>query len=135
MRLSLAASAPDALQQTISLCQSVQGIVALSHRSNETAKGVNLALACESTVLINLSDGDLDGCVILGLDDSVGGAALSWDVAVCVKLWLAKKVLQNDPAGHCRNVIFCAFAGRHQGFERERTDLRVLPCRSPCLLI
>jgi hypothetical protein len=82
MCLSLAASAPDILQQTISLCQSVQGIIGLSHRANETAKSIDLALTSESTVLIDLSNGDLDGCVILGLDDSVGSAALSWDVAV-----------------------------------------------------
>jgi len=80
--LSLAASAPYVLQQTISLCQSVQGIVALAHRSYETAKGVDLALACESTILINLADGDLDRGVVLGLDDAVGGRAFSWDVAV-----------------------------------------------------
>jgi hypothetical protein len=41
-----------------------------------------LALACESTVLVNLSYGDLDRCVILGLDDAVGCAALAGDVAV-----------------------------------------------------
>jgi hypothetical protein len=80
MRLSLQASAPNILQQTISLCQSVQRIVALPHRSYEAAEGIDLALACESTVLINLSHGDLDGCVVLGLDDAVGGAALAGDV-------------------------------------------------------
>jgi hypothetical protein len=80
MRLSLQASAPNILQQTISLCQSVQRIVALPHRSYEAAEGIDLALACESTVLINLSHGDLDGCVVLSLDDAVGGAALAGDV-------------------------------------------------------
>jgi len=80
MHSSLAASAPHVLQQTISLCQSVQGIIALAHRSYKSAKCVNLALAGESTVLVNLSYGDLDGGMVLGLDDAVGGAALSWDV-------------------------------------------------------
>jgi len=80
MHLSLAASAPYVLQQTISLRQSVQGIIALAHRSYETAECVNLALAGESAVLVNLSYGDLDGGMVLGLDDAVGGAALSWDV-------------------------------------------------------
>jgi hypothetical protein len=80
MHLSLTASAPDILQQTISLRQSVQGIVALAHCSYKAAKGVDLALACVSAVLVNLADGDLDRCVVLGLDDAVGGAALAGDV-------------------------------------------------------
>lgn len=32
--------------------------------------------------LVNLGDGDLDGAVVLGLDDAVGGRALAGDVAV-----------------------------------------------------
>jgi hypothetical protein len=82
MQLSLAASAPDILQQAITLRQSVQGIVALAHSPYEAAQGVDLALACESAVLVNLSNGDLDGCVVLGLDNAVGGAALAGDVTV-----------------------------------------------------
>jgi len=81
--LSLAASAPDVLQQPIPLCQSVQGVVGLAHCTNETAKRIDLTLASESAILIDLSHGDLDGCVVLSLDDSVGSAALSWDVAMC----------------------------------------------------
>ena len=34
-----------------------------------------------TAVLVNLSDGDLDGGVVLGLDDAVGGRALPGDVA------------------------------------------------------
>lgn len=82
MRLSLQTSAPHVLQQTISLCQSVQRIVALAHCSYESAESVDLVLARQSTVLVNLCDGDLDGCVVLGLDDAVGSAALAGDVAV-----------------------------------------------------
>jgi hypothetical protein len=82
MQLSLAASAPDILQQTITLRQSVQGIVALAHSPYETAQSVDLALACESAVLVNLSNRYLDGCVVLGLDNAVGGAALAGDVTV-----------------------------------------------------
>lgn len=80
MRLSLAASAPDVLQQSIPLRQSVQGIVALAHGSHKSAQGVDLALAGESAVLVNLANGDLDGRMVLGLDDAVGGAALAGDV-------------------------------------------------------
>jgi hypothetical protein len=81
-RLSLAASAPNVLQQTITLAQSVQGIVALAHGPYETAQGVDLVLAGVSAVLVDLADGNLDRGVVLGLDDAVGGAALAWDVAV-----------------------------------------------------
>jgi hypothetical protein len=82
MHLSLKASTPDILQQTIPLRQSVQGIIALAHRSYETAKCVNLVLARKSAVLINLCYGDLNRCVVLGLDNAVGCAALAGDVAV-----------------------------------------------------
>jgi len=86
MHLSLAASAPNVLQQSIPLCQSVQRIITLAHRSYETAKGVNLALACESTILINLADGDLNGCVVLCLNNAVGCAAFAGDVAVKIEI-------------------------------------------------
>jgi hypothetical protein len=81
-RLSLLASAPDVLQQTITLCQTVEGIVALAHGADETRESVDLVLAGVSAVLIDLSNGDLDGSVVLGLDDAVGCAALAWDEAV-----------------------------------------------------
>lgn len=42
-----------------------------------------MVLALDGTaVLVNLGDGDLDGSVVLGLDDAVGGAALAGDVAI-----------------------------------------------------
>lgn len=80
MHLSLRASTPDVLEETITLCQSVQGIVALAHGAHKSAECVHLGLSGETAVLINLSDRDLDRGVILCLDDSVGGAALAWDV-------------------------------------------------------
>jgi hypothetical protein len=102
MRLSLAASAPYVLQQTISLCQSVQGIIALAHRSYETAECVNLAFAGESAVLVNLSYGDLDGGMVLGLDDAVGGAALSWDVAVGIPRSVSILIVRREVRlSHC----------------------------------
>jgi hypothetical protein len=40
-----------------------------------------VVLALDGTaVLVNLGDGELDGSVVLGLDDAVGGAALARDV-------------------------------------------------------
>jgi hypothetical protein len=80
MQLSLAASAPHILQQTIPLRQSVQRVVALAHGSYKSTESIDLALTCESTILINFANGDLDGCMILGLDNAVGGTALAGDV-------------------------------------------------------
>jgi hypothetical protein len=120
MQLSLAASAPDILQQTIPLCQSVQGIVALAHGSHEAAQGVDLALACESAILINLANRDLDRCVVLGLDNAVGGAALAGDVTV--------KTIE---------ISFNSYSSRgissqwDFGLWNGRTGRRVLPCRFP----
>lgn len=75
-------SAPNILQQTILLCQPVDGIIALAHRTNKTAKRIYVVLAGNSTsVLVNLGDRNLDRPVVFGLDDAVGGAALAGDVA------------------------------------------------------
>ena len=73
---------PDILQQTVALRQAVHGVVALAHGSDEAAEGVDMVLSLDGTaVLVNLGDGDLDGSVVLGLDDTVGRRALSGDVA------------------------------------------------------
>lgn len=103
IHLSLLLSAPDALQETITLCQPVEGVVALAHRADEAAEGVDLVLAGVSAVLVDLSDGDLDGCVILGLDDAVGCAALAGDQTV-EKTTLAYPVTSgsNSTAGNWR---------------------------------
>ena len=56
------------------MCQSVQRIVALAHRSDETAEGVDVVLALDgTTVLVDLGDRNLDRGVVLGLDDASGG--------------------------------------------------------------
>jgi hypothetical protein len=81
LRLSL--TAPDTLEETVSLRKAVHGVVALAHGADEAAEGVDLVVALDGTaVLIDLRDRDLDGAVVLGLDDAVGGAALARDVAV-----------------------------------------------------
>lgn len=64
-----------------------------------------MALACESTVLVNLSDGDLDGCVVLGLDDAVGGAALAGDVTEEIEDQLAR-VSMGDFCGRTEPLRF-----------------------------
>ena len=79
-RLSL--GAPDALEEAVPLGEAVHGVVALGHGTNETGESVDVVLAGDLTaVLVNLGDGDLDGGVVLGLDDAVGGRALPGDVA------------------------------------------------------
>jgi len=40
-----------------------------------------VVLARVAAVLVDLADADLDAGVVLGLDDTVGRAALAWDVA------------------------------------------------------
>jgi hypothetical protein len=81
--IDLSLSAPDVLEEAVTLGQSVEGVVALAHSSDEAAEGVDVVLALDGTaVLVNLGDGDLDRAVILGLDDAVGGAALAGDVKV-----------------------------------------------------
>ena len=77
---NLPARAPDVLEETILLCESVYAVVRLAHGADETAKGVGRVLAGVSAVLVDLCDGDLDRSVVLGLDDTVGCAALAWDV-------------------------------------------------------
>jgi len=80
---NLSLGAPDALHQTVALGEAVQGIVALAHGADEAAQSVDLILAGDGTaVLVNLGDGNLNGAVVLGLDDAVGSAALARDVAV-----------------------------------------------------
>ena len=62
--------------------QAVHGVVALAHSADEAAESVDVVLASDSAaVLVDLGDGDLDGSVVLGLDDAVGSAALARDVA------------------------------------------------------
>ena len=63
--------------------EAVEGVVALAHGADEAAEGVDLVVTLDGTaVLVDLCDGDLDGTVVLGLDDAVGGAALAGDVTV-----------------------------------------------------
>lgn len=79
---NLSLGAPDGLDETITLSQSVQRVVRLTHGTDEAAQGVDMVLSGDGTaVLVDLGDGDLDGAVVLGLDDAVGSAALARDVA------------------------------------------------------
>jgi hypothetical protein len=84
----LSLRAPDALKEAVLLGKPVNGVVALAHGADEAAKGVCLVIAGVTTVLIDLADADLDGAVVLGLDDAAGGAALAGDVDCAVMLAL-----------------------------------------------
>lgn len=85
----LSACAPDVLQESIPLSQTVQAVITLAHSSYESGESIDLVFTGVSAVLINLSDADLDGSVVLGLNDTVGGTALAWDVAISYRFSLA----------------------------------------------
>lgn len=79
---NLSLSAPDALDEAVTLGQSVQRVIGLAHGADEAAEGVDVVLAGDSAaVLVDLGNGDLNRAVVLGLDDAVGSAALARDVA------------------------------------------------------
>lgn len=80
--LPLAGGGPDVLEETVTLSEAVEGVVALTAGTDEAAESEGLVLAGVAAVLVNLADGDLDGGVVVGLDDAVGGAALAGHVAV-----------------------------------------------------
>jgi hypothetical protein len=74
--------APDALEEAILLCEPVEAVVALAHGADEAAQGVGLVLAGVAAVLVNLADADLDGGVVLGLDDASGGRLEGISIAI-----------------------------------------------------
>lgn len=78
---ALPASRPHVLQVTIALRQAVQRVIALAACAQKAAQSVGLVLAGVAAGLVDLGDGDLDGAVVVGLDDAVGGRALAGDVA------------------------------------------------------
>lgn len=82
--LPLAGGSPDVLEVTVTLGQAVERVVTLAAGTDEAAESEGLVLAGVATVLVNLADGELDGGVVVGLDDAVGGAALAGHVAVGV---------------------------------------------------
>lgn len=76
----VSARVPDTLEVAVPLGEAVHAVVALAHCAHEAAKRVDLVLAGVAAVLVDLGDADLDGAVVLGLDDAVGRAALAGDV-------------------------------------------------------
>jgi hypothetical protein len=80
--LPLAGSSPDVLEVTVTLGQTVEGVVRLAAGTDEAAERIGLALAGVAAVLVNLANGELDRGVVVGLDDAVGGAALAGHVEI-----------------------------------------------------
>ena len=117
MYLSLAASTPYVLQHTIPLCQSVQGIIRFSHRPYESAESIDLALAREPAILVNLANRYLNRGVILGFNDAIGSAALTRHVTGDEEYMISN---------WSRELEF-------QCCRRRRTGRRVLPYRFPWL--
>jgi hypothetical protein len=74
---------PDVLEETVTLSESVQSIVALAHGADETGESVDNVLALDRpAVLVDLGDGDLARTVVLGLDDAARRRALAGDVKI-----------------------------------------------------
>ncbi len=145
-------SGPDALQETVTLSEAVEGIVGLAHSADEAAESVDLVVTVVTSVLVDLANGDLDRGVVLGLDDAVGGAALAWDQTVGGKQRLAPlQLLRNtsswsisfspplSPPRWRFRVLFadgasrCCFLCFFGGSGCKHTGRRVLPYRSPFL--
>lgn len=63
--------------------QPVERVVSLSSSSHVTGQREDGRRSLDqSAVLVNVTDGNLDRGVVLGLDDSASGSALSWHVEV-----------------------------------------------------
>jgi hypothetical protein len=115
--LRLPLGRPDGLDETVALSQAVQGVVGLAHGADEAAQGVDVVLALDGTaVLVDLGDGDLNGGVVLGLDDAVGRRALPRDVAA------KKNALSVLPYCVClgRAIVRITAAPERRGVARSR---------------
>jgi hypothetical protein len=112
------------------LRQAVDGVVALAHRTDEAAEGVDVVLAGDgAAVLVDLGDRNLYGAVVLGLDDAVGSAALARDIAGkgsdgSVLLWFSGAPHLDKISGSSLQVHNLATVVLHlDGFERFRCCL------------
>lgn len=73
----------DEILTTLLLGETVEGVVTLTELADEAGQGEDGGLAGDhATVGIDVSDGDLDGSVVLSLDDAASGSALAGDVKV-----------------------------------------------------
>jgi hypothetical protein len=79
---NLSLSAPHILQVTVTLGEAVERVVSLATGTHKSAQSVDLVVAGVAAVLIDVANSQLDGGVVVGLDDAVGGRAFAGDVAV-----------------------------------------------------
>lgn len=78
IRSNLAGIRPDVLEETVLLSQAVQGVVSLTLGTDETGKGVGEVVTGDDvSLVVQLSDVDLDSTVVLRLDQTVSGRALA----------------------------------------------------------
>ena len=69
-------------QQLLLAEESVEGSIAVTLSSHETGDSEGSGFSSEDTLLINLGDVNLNSSMILSVEDSVGGRALSGHVQV-----------------------------------------------------
>lgn len=97
----LAGAGVDVLEVTILGDKAVKGVIALGVGANEAGEGVGGELTGEVAGGINIANVDLDGGVVLGGNDAVGGRALAGDVKVneLARIVLHWKYLLGDGEG------------------------------------
>ena len=97
LHLSRLLRTPNTLQEPIPLRQSVDAVVSLSPRSDESTQRICLVLACIPAVLVNFANADLHAGVVFGFDDSVCGGAFAghvtgeWLVCLMMKRYLERR--------------------------------------------
>lgn len=78
---NLAGVREDVLEDTVSLSKSVQGVVSLTAGADVARKDVSGVVTSNGTaILVNVGNVDLNGSMVLGLDDTVSGRALAGNV-------------------------------------------------------
>lgn len=119
--LSLSTGAPHILHESIALSETVQAVVALAHGSYKSAESIDLVLASVAAVLVDLANTNLNGSVVLGLDDAVGRAAFAGDVANSIKRHLVSarnrteidfRIVNDGEAGNGVDFDTCFLAGK-----------------------
>lgn len=84
--------APDVLEEAVLLCEPVEAVVALAHGTDEAAESVDLVLASVATILVNLANAQLDGGVVLGLDDAAG-SRLRWSISFAFRRYQGRFIM------------------------------------------
>lgn len=64
-------------QQSVLCCQSIYRVITLTPGSHESTNGVRCLLSRDDvSILVNMSDVDLDGSVVLGSDETVSSSTI-----------------------------------------------------------